>query len=89
MSKYVFFISTEPYKYQAVDSLIEIGKAVIRKGHEITGIFFFGTGVYNLKKEISCGSTIRNIPIKIEQFSKDNNIPVAGCSTLISITGLK
>ena len=24
MSKYVFFISTEPYKYQAVDSLIEI-----------------------------------------------------------------
>ena len=86
MSKYVFFISTEPYKYQAVDSLIEIGKAAIRKGHEIKGIFFFGTGVYNL---ISCGTSMRNIPEKIEQFSKENNIPVAGCSTWVSITGLK
>ena len=89
MSKYVFFISTEPYKYQAVDSLIEIGKTALRKGHEITGIFFFGTGVYNLKKDISCGSSIRNIPEKIEKFSREYNIPVAGCSTWVSITGLK
>jgi sulfur relay (sulfurtransferase) complex TusBCD TusD component (DsrE family) len=89
MSKYVFFISTEPYKYQAVDSLIEIAKAAIKKGHEIGGIFFFGTGVYNLKKEISCGTSIRNIPSKIEQFCAKNNIPVAGCSTWVSITGLK
>lgn len=89
MSKYIFFISTEPYKYQAVDSLIEIGKAAIRKGHEISGIFFFGTGVYNLKKEIRCGSTIRHIPEKIEKFCLENKIPVAGCSTWVSITGLK
>ena len=89
MSKYLFFISTEPYKYQAVDTLIQIGKAAIRKGHEIMGIFFFGTGVYNLKKDISCGSSIRNIPEKIEQFSKENNIPISGCSTWVSITGLK
>ncbi|MHA2259209.1 MAG: DsrE/DsrF/TusD sulfur relay family protein [Promethearchaeota archaeon] len=89
MAKYVFFISTEPYKYQAVDTLVEMGKAVLRKGNEISGIFFFGTGVYNLKKEISCGSSIRNIPEKIEKFSTENNIPVAGCSTWISITGLK
>ncbi len=89
MSKYVFFISTEPYKYQAVDSLIEIGKAAIRKGHEIAGIFFFGTGVYNLKKEISCGTSIRNIPEKIEKFSTENKIPISGCSTWVSITGLK
>lgn len=89
MSKYVFFLSTEPYKYQAVDSLIEIGNAALRKGHEITGIFFFGTGVYNLKKEISCGTSIRNIPERIEKFSKENSIPIAGCSTWVSITGLK
>ncbi len=89
MAKYVFFISTEPYKYQAVDTLVEMGKAVLRKGNEIGGIFFFGTGVYNLKKEISCGTSIRNIPEKIEKFSTENNIPVAGCSTWVSITGLK
>ena len=89
MSKYVFFISTEPYKYQAVDTLIKIGEAALRKGHEIMGIFFFGTGVYNLKKDISCGTSIRNIPEKVEQFCLENKIPVAGCSTWVSITGLK
>jgi len=89
MSKYIFFISTEPYKYQAIDSMIELGKAALKKGHEIKGIFFFGTGVYNLKKDISCGTSIRNIPEKIEQFSKEHNIPVSGCSTWVSITGLK
>ena len=89
MSTYIFFISTEPYKYQAIDTLIEIGKAVIRKGHKIIGIFFFGTGVYNLKKKINCGTTIRNVPEKIEKFATENKIPTAGCSTWVSMTGLK
>ncbi len=89
MTTYTFFISTEPYKFEAVDSLIEIGKAVLKKGNSIRGIFFFGTGVYNLKKDISCGTSIRNIPSKIQQFCQENNIPVAGCSTWVSITGLK
>ena len=89
MTTYTFFVSTEPYKFEAVDSLIEISKAVLEKGNQIRGIFFYGTGVYNLKKDISCGTSIRNIPTKIQQFCQKNNIPVAGCSTWVSITGLK
>ena len=52
MTKYIFFISTEPYKFEAIDSMLKLGEAMIKKGHTIKGIFFFGTGVYNLKKEI-------------------------------------
>ena len=89
MTKYVFFISTEPYKFEAIDSMLKLGEALIKKGHEIRGIFFFGTGVYTLKKEISCGTSIRNIPEKLEKFCVENNIPVAGCSTWVSMTGLK
>ena len=89
MTTYTFFVSTEPYKFEAVDSLIEIGKAMIKKGNKIRGIFFFGTGVYNLKKDISCGTSVRNMPGKIQQFCLDNKIPVAGCSTWVSMTGLK
>ena len=89
MTTYTFFISTEPYKFEAVDSLIELGKAMLAKGHSIKGLFFYGSGVYNLKKEISSGTSIRNIPAKIEQFANENNIPVAGCSTWVSLTGLK
>jgi sulfur relay (sulfurtransferase) complex TusBCD TusD component (DsrE family) len=89
MTTYTFFISTEPYKFEASDSMIQIAKALIKKGHNINGFFFYGSGVYNLKKEISCGSSIRNIPKKIEDFCKQNNIPIAGCSTWVSLTGLK
>jgi sulfur relay (sulfurtransferase) complex TusBCD TusD component (DsrE family) len=89
MTTYTFFISTEPYKFEPTDSLIEIAKALIKKGHTVKGIFFYGSGVYNLKKEISCGSTIRNIPKKIEDFSREHSIPIAGCSTWVSLTGLK
>ena len=88
MSKYVFFISTEPYKFEAVDSLIEICKAIIRKGNTVKGLFFYGSGVYNLKKDISSGTTIRNVPKKLQDFCSENNIPVVGCSTWVSLTGL-
>ncbi|MBY9010267.1 MAG: DsrE family protein [Candidatus Lokiarchaeota archaeon] len=89
MTTYSFFISTEPYKFEASDSLIEMSKSLIKKGHTIKGFFFFGTGVYNIKGDISCGSSIRSVPKKLEQFTIDNNIPVAGCSTWVSLTGLK
>lgn len=89
MTKYVFFISTEPYKFEAIDSMLKLAEALLSKGNEIRGIFFFGTGVYTIKKEISCGKTVRNIPEKLEKFAKENNIPLAGCSTWVSMTGLK
>jgi len=89
MTTYSFFISTEPYKFQATDSLIELSKALIAKGHQIQGFFFFGSGVYNLKKDISCGSSIRDVPKKIQDFAVQHNILVSGCSTWVSLTGLK
>ena len=89
MTTYSFFISTEPYKFEARDSVIEMGRALIKKGHSIKGLFFFGTGVYNIKGDISSGSSIRNIPKKLEEFATENNIPVVGCSTWVSLTGLK
>jgi len=88
MTTYSFFISTEPYKFEASDSLIEMCKALIMKGHSIKGLFFFGTGVYNIKGDISSGTSIRNIPKKLENFATENNIPVVGCSTWVSLTGL-
>jgi sulfur relay (sulfurtransferase) complex TusBCD TusD component (DsrE family) len=89
MTTYSFFISTEPYKFQATDSLIELSKALIAKGHQIKGIFFYGSGVYNLKKDISSGTSIRDVPKKIQDFALEYHVPVSGCSTWVSLTGLK
>jgi sulfur relay (sulfurtransferase) complex TusBCD TusD component (DsrE family) len=69
--------------------MLKICESLIKKGHKIRGIFFFGTGVYNLKKDISSGASIRNIPEKIEKFCTLNKIPTVACSTWVSLTGLK
>ena len=89
MSIYSILVCTEPYKFEATDSMLKVCEALIKKGHNVRGIFFFGTGVYNLKKDISTGTSIRNIPEKIEKFCTQNNIPSVACSTWVSLTGLK
>jgi len=88
MPAYTILVSTEPYKYQVTDTLLNLCQAILDKGNIIKGIFFYGSGVYNIKKNISCGTSIRNVPCKIEEFATINNIPVAGCSTWVSLTGL-
>ncbi len=89
MTTYTFLLCTEPYKFEATDTLLNLCKAVIDKGNVIKGIFTFGSGVYNSKKDINAGTSIRNIPKKLEDFCTQNNIPVAVCSTWVSLTGIK
>ena len=89
MATYTFVVSTEPYKFEATDSLLNLCKAVLEKGNSIKGIFFYGSGVYNIKKDIETGITVRNLPAQLEKFIKEHNIPVAGCTTWIGLCGLK
>ncbi len=86
---YTIMISTEPYKFEATDSLIQLSKAILEKGNQIKGIFFYGSGVYNIKKDIETGITVRNLPKKLEEFINENKIPVAGCTTWIGLCGMK
>jgi tRNA 2-thiouridine synthesizing protein D len=88
MAFFTFVVCTEPYKYEAVDTLINLGQAVINKGHQIQGIFFYGSGVYNIKGKIHTGDSLRNLPEKLQDFCKTHNIKLAACSTWLSITGI-
>ncbi|MFX1399255.1 MAG: DsrE/DsrF/TusD sulfur relay family protein [Promethearchaeota archaeon] len=89
MTTYTFLICTEPYKFEATDTLIKLCDALIKKGHIVKGIFTFGSGVYNIKKDINVGASTRNLPEKLEEFTKQNDIPIAGCSTWVGLTGIK
>lgn len=89
MTRYTIMVSTEPYKFEAADTMLPLCKAILEKGNSINGIFFFGSGVYNIKKDIDTGITVRNLPSKLEEFITENNIPVAGCTTWIGLCGLK
>lgn len=89
MASFIFVISAEPYKFQAVDSLLNLGQAILKKGHQIRGIYLFGSGVYNIKGEANTGTEMRNLPERLQQFCSKNSIELGGCSTWISITGIK
>ena len=89
MTSYTIVICSEPYKFEATDSLINLAKAIIAKGNTIKGIFLYGSGAYNMKKDLDTGNHVRNLPQKLSDFAKEANVPIAGCQTWIGLTGIK
>src|SRR5271157_4998354 len=89
MATFTFLLCTEPLKFEATDTVLNLAEAMLRKGHSICGIFLFGSGVYNMKKDIETGKTVRNLPKRLEDFCQEHDIEVVGCSTWIAATGIK
>lgn len=88
MVSFTFVICVEPYKFEALDSLLNLGNSILKKGHSIKGIYLYGSGVYNLKKDSNTGKEFRNLPKGLNDFCKDNNIQLGGCSTWVSFAGI-
>ena len=55
------------YNHQASDSAYQFTQSAMKKGHEITGIFFYNDGVNNVSKLIEPPQDDRHIP---ERWSK-------------------
>ncbi|MFX1314639.1 MAG: DsrE/DsrF/TusD sulfur relay family protein [Promethearchaeota archaeon] len=89
MVKFSFVLCAEPYKYEAIDTLINLGQAIVHKGHQILGIFLYGSGVHVIKERTMKGNSIRNIPERLETFCKKYNVTLTACSTWISFTGIQ
>ncbi|MFX1444975.1 MAG: DsrE/DsrF/TusD sulfur relay family protein [Promethearchaeota archaeon] len=89
MVKFTFILCAEPYKYEAMDTLINLGEAIIKKGHHILGIFLYGSGVYNIKGDILTDDSTRNLPERLANFCKKYNARLAACSTWINFSGIK
>jgi len=89
MVSFTLIVCAEPYKYEAMDTVINLGEAIIKKGHQITGIFFYGSGVYNIKERNIKNTSIRNLSKRLEEFCKNNNTEFAACSTWTSFSGIK
>ena len=89
MVVFTIVVCAEPYKFEAVDTMLNLGEAILEKGHRILGIFFYGSGVYSAKREINISPTMRNLPKRLENFVKENDMNLSACSTWINFTGLK
>ena len=89
MVVFSFVVCVEPYKFEAVDTLLNLGESILKKGHQILGIFFYGSGVYNVNKDVNVGSSMRNLPKRLTEFINNHTIGLSACSTWINFTGLK
>ena len=66
MVSFTFIICAEPYKYEAMDTVINLVEAIIKKGHKIIGIFFYGSGIYNSGTMTMINMTTMKIRIEVD-----------------------
>ncbi len=89
MVTFSFIVCAEAHKYEALLTVLNLGESVIKKGHQILGFFFYGSGVFNIKKREITSDSFRNLPARLEQFCKTHNASLTACSTWISFTGMR
>ena len=89
MVVFTLVVCAEPYKFEALDTMLNLGQAILDRGHKILGIFFYGSGVYSAKQEINISSAMRNLPERLENFVTNNKMGLSACSTWLNFTGLK
>ncbi len=89
MVSFTFVVCAEPYKYEAIDTALNLGEAIIKKGHEILGIFLYGSGVYNIKSKEITGDSVRDLSKRLINFCKKNEAKLTACRTWISFTGIQ
>ena len=85
---FTFVVCAEPYKFEALDTMLNLGRAILKKGHKILGIFFYGSGVYSAKREINISPSMRDLPKRLQNFVNKNDMGLAACSTWMNFTGL-
>jgi sulfur relay (sulfurtransferase) complex TusBCD TusD component (DsrE family) len=89
MVSFTFIVCAEPYKYEAIDTVINLGEAIVNKGHDILGIFLYGSGVYNIKSKEMTGDSVRDLSKRLSNLCKKNEAKLAACSTWIRFTGIQ
>ncbi|MFW9818661.1 MAG: DsrE family protein [Candidatus Thorarchaeota archaeon] len=81
MVSFTFVVCAEPYKYEAIDTVLNLSEEILKKGHEIIGIFFYGSGVYNIKEKHLKDPSIRNLSLRLEKFCGIHDIEFSACTT--------
>lgn len=84
--RFAFIIMTEFQKYQQGFTLYQLITHAIKKGHEIVGIFCYGSGIMNLKKNLHLDRNDINFPQLLNGLSPIP--PIYACQTWADNYGL-
>ena len=82
-------LTTGPYTSQNTDTVIEVTKAAVKRGHEVMGIYLFMDGVLNTNKDIdSLSDEERNIARLLEELTAIG-VKIFSCPVCCSYRGIK
>jgi len=82
-------LTTGPYTSQNTDTVIEVTKAAVKRGHEVMGIYLFMDGVLNTNKDIdSLSDEERNIARLLEELTA-MGVRIFSCPVCCSYRGIK
>jgi len=86
MGKLGIILMTSPYEYENSNTVLRFVEAVLKKGHEIAGIFLSGDGVYNANKQIESPVGV-NVA---EEFKKmaAKGVRIVACSACSTFRGM-
>ncbi len=77
--KFAVLVLEGPYQHQASDSAFHFTEAALKKGHEITGIFFYNDGVNNTNKEMTPPQDDRHISKRWSDLVQQHKIDTIVC----------
>jgi tRNA 2-thiouridine synthesizing protein D len=87
MGSIAFCVLSGPFTFQGTHTLIQLANAALVKGHQITGIFFFVDGVYNVNKKIKVESGSLDVPAELKVLA-DKGVKMAACSACSEYRGI-
>ncbi len=87
MGSIAFCILSGPYTFQGTHTLVQLANAALAKGHEITGIFFFVDGVYNVNKRIKVEAGSLDLPAELEHLA-GKGVKMVACSACAGYRGI-
>jgi tRNA 2-thiouridine synthesizing protein D len=77
--KYCIIVLGAPYSTQAPVSALKFSKALIKKGHELTRVFFYEDAVHTASRYSCPPNDELNIRAEWEQFKAEHNTDLVVC----------
>lgn len=77
--KIAVMVSEGPYTHQASDSAYHFISAALKKGHEITRVFFYHDGVNNGTRLTVPPQDERNIQVNWSKLGEEHNLDLVLC----------
>ncbi|GMT42883.1 MAG: sulfurtransferase TusD [bacterium] len=87
--KFGILILDGPYQHQASDSAYNFTMAAIKKGHEITGVFFYNDGVHNATGFSEPPRDDRHIPNRWSEMAEKHGVDIIVCIAAAKRRGIK